>query len=346
MARLQKRADGRYQRSITDKNGKRVYFYGTSERELNRKILEYRESQERGRTFGEVAEEWWEEAKPNLAYQTMRGYTSSYERALEEFKNQRISDIQPKDIQTMFKRMALHDYAQKTIANQRIVLNQIFNYAIVEGDLQYNPCASVKIPKGCKKTVREAASTSDEEKILQSDHEWLFPLFALLTGLRKGEILALQWSDIDFEQNIITVNKSIEYKGNVPSVKQPKTESGVRVVPLLQMLSNRLHKGERGYIFSEDGGKNPYRKKRYDLLWRDYCRDVGITCTAHQLRHSYATIAVEENVNPKDLQNALGHADITTTMNVYAEARKKSVDKVAEILNNRYNDVNLMSDPH
>ena len=336
MARLQKRADGRYQRSITDKNGKRIYFYGTSERELNQKILAYTEAQQKGRTFGEVAEQWWGEAIENLAYQTVRGYTSSYERAVAEFGEQNIDSIQPKDIQLMFKRMALQDYAQKTIANQRIVLNQVFNYAIVEGELQYNPCTSVKIPKGCKKTVREAATTSDEEKILHSDHEWLFPLFALLTGLRKGEILALQWEDINFEENTITVNKSIEYKGNIPCVKPPKTESGTRIVPLLQMLSNRLKMGGRGYIFSEDGGKSPYRKKRYDLLWRDYSKEVGITCTAHQLRHSYATVAVEEDVNPKDLQNALGHADISTTMNIYAMARKKSVEKVAEKLNAKY----------
>jgi integrase len=336
MARLQKRADGRYQRSITDKNGKRVYFYGTSERELNQKILAYTEAQQKGRTFGEVADKWWSEAIENLAYQTVRGYTSSYERAVAEFGEQNIDSIQPKDIQLMFKRMALQDYAQKTIANQRIVLNQVFNYAIVEGELQYNPCTSVKIPKGCKKTVREAATTSDEEKILRSEHEWLFPLFALLTGLRKGEILALQWEDINFEENTITVNKSIEYKGNIPCVKPPKTESGTRIVPLLQMLSNRLKKGGRGYVFSEDGGKSPYRKKRYDLLWRDYSKEVGITCTAHQLRHSYATVAVEEDVNPKDLQNALGHADISTTMNIYAMARKKSVEKVAEKLNAKY----------
>lgn len=338
MAKLQKRADGRYQRSITDpKTGKRVYFYGTSEREINRKILDYTKQIEKGRTFSDVAKEWWDDAVGSLAYQTVRGYTSSYERALEEFGDRDISEIQPKDIQLMFKRMALQDYASKTIANQRIVLNQVFNYAIIEGEIQYNPCSSVKIPKGCKRTVREAASVTDEEKILNSDHQWLFPLFALLTGLRKGEILALQWRDIDFDNSIINVTKSVEYKGNIPCIKPPKTESGTRVVPLLKMLSNRLCAGDKAhYIFSEDGGKSPYRKKRYDLLWRDYCRDVGINCTAHQLRHSYATIAVEEDVNPKDLQNALGHSDIATTMNVYAMARKKSVDKVADKLNSRY----------
>ena len=339
MAKLQKRADGRYQRSITDKNGKRVYFYGTSERELNRKILEYQEEQARSRTFSEIADAWWSEAYDQLAHQTVKGYKPALAKALEEFGEDPIDVIQPKDIQSFFKIMALQGYAAKTIANHRIVLNQIFNYAIVEGELQYNPCVSIKIPRTAKKTPREAASTSDEDKILHSDHEWLFPLFALLTGLRKGEILALQWKDIDFDTNIIHVTKSIEHVGEEPRIKTPKTESGTRIVPLLSVLKQRIepHRNKPDkFIFSDDGGKTPLRNKRYHKLYSDYSKEVGITCTAHQLRHSYATIAVEEDVNPKDLQNALGHADITTTMNIYAEARKKSVEKVAEKLNLRY----------
>lgn len=339
MAKLQKRADGRYQRSITDKNGKRVYFYGTSERELNRKILEYQEEQERGRTFKDVAEEWWNDWQEQLSAQTIKGYRSALARVIEDLGSERIKNIQPKDVQALFKKMAVQDFAQKTIANHRIIINQIFDYAIVNGEIQFNPCASVKIPKGCKKTIREAASTSDEEKILQSDHEWLFPLFALLTGLRKGEILALQWGDIDFDNNLIHVTKSVEFLNDLPRIKSPKTASGVRVVPLLDVLKQRIlpHKAQKHvYLFSKDGGASPYRAKQYDRLWAKYANEIGISCTAHQLRHSYATIAVEEDVNPKDLQNALGHADITTTMNVYAEARKKSVEKVAEKLNSRY----------
>lgn len=339
MARLQKRADGRYQRSITDKNGKRVYFYGTSERELNRKILAYQEAQTRCKTFEELADLWWGEAYEQLASQTVKGYKPAMARAIEEFGNDPIDVIQPKDIQQFYKEMALQGFSSKTIANHRIVLNQIFNFAILEGEIQYNPCVSVKIPKATKKQPREAASTTDEDKILQSDHEWLFPLFALLTGLRKGEILALQWRDIDFESNVIHVTKSIEHIGEEPRVKTPKTESGTRIVPLLSVLKERIepYKGRPNqFIFSEDGGKTPLRNKRYQKLFTDYCKEVGISCTAHQLRHSYATIAVEEDVNPKDLQNALGHADITTTMNIYAEARKKSVEKVAEKLNSRF----------
>ena len=337
---MKKRSDGRYVKVITDsKTHKRISFYGQSAREVNRKIFEYQERVERGSTFAEIAEAWWEEAQDELASQTVGGYKAALKRAIAHYGDRYVKDIQPKDILALFKKMTAADYAGKTIANQRIVFNQIFDYAILHNEIQFNPCSSVKVPKNAKKTVRHAATDDDEKRILTSNHEWLFPLVALLTGLRKGEILALQWRDIDFDAGTISVTKSIEHINNKPHVKPPKTESGNRVVPLLTVLAQRLYplrSKPNYYIFSDDGGKTPLYKQRYNRLYALYSEEVGITCTAHQLRHSYATIAVEEDVNPKDLQNALGHADIATTMNVYAEARKRSVEKVAAKLNAKY----------
>jgi len=337
------RSDSRLCKTVTDpRTGKRKYFYGETQREINKKILEYQTKLDSGRTFGEIADLWWSEAEEDLASQTVGGYRAALKRANENYGDLPIKDIQPKDIQALFKKMALESYAQKTIANQRIVLNQIFNYAIIEGDIQYNPCASVKIPKGTKKTIREPASPEDEARILSSHHPWLFPLVSLLTGLRKGEILALKWGDIDFVENTIEITKSVEHINNKPHIKPPKTEQGNRLVPLLLLLKSRLlplrGKPEH-YVFSDDGGKSPLHKQRYNRLWELYANEVGITCTSHQLRHSYATIAVEEDVNPKDLQNALGHADISTTMNIYAAARKRSVKKVAQKLDAKYSSV-------
>ena len=337
---MKKRSDGRYVKVITDpKTHKRISFYGSTAREVNQKLLEYERKQENGKTFGEVADEWWDEAEPELASQTVGNYRTALRRATDYFGTDYIRDIAPRDIQAFLKNLASQQYATKTIANHRIVINQIFTYAIVSGDLIHNPCLSVKVPKGTGKTTREPASGNDEQKILESDHPWLFPLFALLTGLRKGEILALQWKDIDFEQNTIEVTKSVEHISNRPHIKPPKTENGYRTVPLLNVLKERLipHVTKPDdYIFSRDGGHSPLHKETYNDLYERYCKEVGITCTAHQLRHSYATIAVEEDINPKDLQNALGHADISTTMNVYAAARKRSVEKVAAKLNERY----------
>ena len=168
----------------------------------------------------------------------------------------------------------------------------------------------------------------------------MFPLFALLSGLRKQEILALQWKDIDFDENIISVTKAIEHVGQKPHIKSTKTESGVREVPLLDILKNKLLNKQgcpESYIFSQNNGKSPLTENQFERAYKKYCSEVGISCSSRQLRHSYATVAVEEDIAPKDLQNALGHADITTTMNVYAAARKKSIEKVANKLNSRYN---------
>ena len=329
-----RRKDGRFRKIV---NG--ITFYGYSERELNRKILDYKEKKEFGPLFEEVADKWWSEVYESFAAQTLRGYAPAYKRALQELSTYRITDITPRDILDIYKNMALSGYSKKTIANQRIIYNQIFDYAVVNGYIQYNPCTSVKIPNAKKSTTIQPASYEDEEKILKSKNPWLFPIIALLTGLRKQEILALQWKDIDFENNIITVNKAVEHIGKTPRIKDTKTEAGNRDVPLLLRLKEELSSfvGEPdSYILSDDGGKTPLSEHRFERLYANYSKDVGISCSSRQLRHSYATVAVEEDIQTKDLQNALGHADISTTMNVYAAARKKSIQKVADKLNSRY----------
>jgi integrase len=332
---MKKRADGRYRKIVDGKA-----FYGDSEREVYKKILEYTEKKERGNTFAEIADKWWSDVYDNLASQTLRGYKPAYARALSELGGTYVKDITPRDMSAIFKRMAIQGFSKKTISNQRIIYNQILDYAVVNGDIQFNPCASVKLPSTAKKsTVIKPASDEDEQKILASDHQWLFPLFALLSGLRKQEILALQWKDIDFDENIISVTKAVEHVGQTPHIKSTKTDSGVREVPLLNILKDRLFPEQgnpNAYIFSQNNGKTPLTENQFERAYKKYCDEVGITCSSRQLRHSYATVAVEEDIAPKDLQNALGHADITTTMNVYAAARKKSIEKVATKLNSRY----------
>lgn len=338
---MKKRSDGRYRKTVKDETtGKTIYFYGMTEREVNRKMLDYERKKARGKTFAEVADAWWTEVYDTLAHQTLRSYKAAYKRILEEFGSELITDILPQDVSVFYRRLAGLSYSQKTMYNHRVLLNQIFNEAILQGEIDINPCAAAKMPKGCKKKIARTAATPEEEaRIMASEHPWTFPIVALLTGLRKGEILALQWKDIDFEKNTINVYKSVEHIGKKPHIKAPKTDNGYRLVPLLDVLRDRLYplKGDpEAYIYSEDGGKTPLSEHRYTRLYKDYCRDVGITSTAHQLRHSFATIAVEIDVNPKDLQNALGHADISTTMNIYAEAREKSAKKVANKFNEYY----------
>lgn len=338
---MKKRKDGRYVKMVDG-----VLFYGATEREVYRKIMDFTEKKASGAIFADVAEAWWRDTYESLAAQTLKVYKPAFEEVLNFFARETIKDITPRDISIFLKTLATRKLAYKTIANRRTVLNQIFNYAILQGHIQFNPCASAQLPRNLTKETRLPATESEEQKILESDHPWLFPLFALLTGLRKGEILALQWEDIDFERKTITVTKSIEYLGNVPHVKAPKTAAGVRIVPLLDKLAERLKPMQcdpKHFVFSETNGATPITNKRYHTMYTQYQQEVGITATAHQLRHSYATVAVEAGVDPKALQNALGHTTITMTMDIYAKARKRAITDVADKLNSMYS-VGIRSD--
>lgn len=324
-------------KTLTDpRTGKRVFFYGNSEREINKKIMEYSAKIEHGRTFSEVASDWWEEAEPELAYQSIKTYKPAMRRALNEFGSDMIKEIRAQDINLYLKRLAREGLATKTIANQRLVCNLIFSYGVLHGDLEVNPCASVSTPS-TKKATRTAASASDEEIIKRSADIWLFPTFALYTGMRKGEILALQWKDIDFKNNIIRVTKSVYHEGDHPRIKSPKTEAGNRIVPLLKPLRailDNMEKKPDNYIIS-DTGKTPLTNRRFITLSKHYMAETGVTCTAHQLRHSFATIAFEADVPIKSVQEILGHKQLSTTMDIYTDFRKKSVDAAAEILNSK-----------
>ena len=109
---LKKRADGRYVRAIKDeRTGKRVYFYGSSEREINKKILDYAARAEKGRLFSEVAGDWFRETLEKIAHNTISNYKTAYHRALEEFGDLSISDIKPKDIGIYLRKLAKQGYS-------------------------------------------------------------------------------------------------------------------------------------------------------------------------------------------------------------------------------------------
>lgn len=334
---MKRREDGRMVKSITDpRTGKRLYFYGKSEREVNRKILEFTAESTRTRTFNEIVDEWWTEAKSSLAYQSIKSYKPAVERAKAEFGDMMISDIHPKNITLFLRRLSKDGMALRTLANQRSVINMAFNHAVLENYIEVNPCTAVQLPKASKKATRTAASTTDEEIVKATYDVWLFPYIALMTGMRKGEILALQWKDIDFDENLISVTKSVYHEGDRPYIKEPKTKAGCRSVPLLRPLKDVLinikQDSPETYIISDDGIK-PLTNRRFITLMKHYKEETGAECTAHQLRHSFATIAFECGVPIKSVQEILGHKQLSTTMDIYTDFRAKSMTEAADILN-------------
>ena len=339
MAKLKKRKDGRYCKQITI-NGKRHCFYGFSEREITKKILEFEEKEQNSVKFKCIAEDWWDEHESTLAEQSKRVYKRSMDELIDEFGDIYITDIKPKDITVFYKCIAAQGLSQKTIEKRRMVLSLIFDYAINNDMLQYNIVTSVKIPKGLPKAKRDPASPEDERKIKESFDVWALPYIALYTGMRKGEILALKWEDIDFTEDLIDVTKSVAHKGDKPFVKDTKTKKGTRKVILLAPLKEKLLKFKKGkksadYVISDDG-KKPLTNRRYITLMDNFHEKTGTCCTAHQLRHSFSTIALECGLEPKIIQELLGHEQISTTLDIYTSVRKESLNQAKELLNKKF----------
>ena len=300
--RKKRRKNGK--QKIQGKNGRRPahraaeIFLRKNRERGDAKVLLFTESIEKGRTFAEVADEWWGDTLERIEHQTQKGYKPAMQRALAHFGKVPVKDIKPRDI-LRFLNSLKNKFAAKTLATQRMIINLILDTAVLAGDIDVNPCTTVKVPKG-ERNIRKAASPEDEAKVKAAKDAWLFPFFALMSGMRKGEILATQWKDINFDEGFIEVTKSVEFIGNQPRIKAPKTDAGVRLVPLLDALRERLlmekDRTAEHFIFSDTGGKTPLTFKRYEILYKHYQKEVGVTCTAHQLRHSFATVAFELGV--------------------------------------------------
>lgn len=335
---MKKRPDGRYVKVITDpKTHKRISFYGKSPREVNQKILKHESIVTKGFTFDEVADEWWDTEVEKLSPGTARGYKYATERIKAAWEGIYISELLPSDINKFLLDLAKKDFAKKTVKNHKIIINRIFHFATVQGYIKHNPAHDAELPRNLKQTVRHPATVSEEQIIKQSVDVWLLPYLALTTGMRKGEMLGLKWEDVDLEKNVIYVRRSVCFVPQ-PVLKMPKTEAGIRKIPIIPSLHEELKKRKgkaKDFVF---GGESPMTHRAYCRAYKKYKAATGVEATAHQLRKSFATMAVDSNVPPDVLKAIIGHKDISTTMNIYAEVRDYRLKEAESLLENQFKD--------
>ena len=233
---MTRRKDGRWQEAVTI-NNKRVYFYGKSKQEVLKKIRDYKEHEETGKTFEEVADEWWTFHEPTLGPITSKGYLPAIRRAKEALCGP-VREVSATDVNRYILSLARLQYARKTVSNHLAVVNQIMKYAVQNGYIQTNPAREVDVPKGLSKTPREMPTAEEIQIIKQTTDEpmGMFAYWIMYTGCRRSELLALTWNDVDLKARTITINKSRYQLHNKTYTKEPKTESGYRVLPILDKL--------------------------------------------------------------------------------------------------------------
>lgn len=311
-------------------------------------------------TFKEVAEEWYDWKWEQISDNTKQCYSPYYARLIDEIGDIPISDVNAADIQRIILRMKDEGYAAKTVKTLKIVAGMIMNYAITMDPplITFNPVSAITVPRGlpkAKRTAPEEDVRSIIDKNVRSAYFGLFPFLLAYSGCRKGEALALTWGDIDFQDKTIRVNKAYAYPNGIPQLKEPKTESGVREIPLFPKLEEELlhfkpkKAKDTDLIFPMPGNK-PMQDNAYKRHWLHWAKDVGLAVddpthtkgkngriytkhnwspavTAHQLRHLFVTMCFEAGIDAETTKNWAGHADIQTTLQIYTSLRNSHEQK-------------------
>lgn len=353
--------------------------------------------------FDEFAEKWLEDVKGDLTYTTYESYRHIVNnKIIPYFKGYKITKIKIPLVEAFYKELSKNN-SYATVKKCDVVLGSIFKTAIRLEMIENNPCSNAKLPKVNKitnelkfftpeqslqflnsleltyKTTYKGHKRVDdtgksyfvndytEARTVPIQYKVFFNI-ALFCGLRKGEILALNWEDIDFENNVLFVNKSVSKSENGVAYKCPKTYTSIRTVPIpkeiilllkqyrIEYNQTRLMLGSywkgTGNLFIQADGQlmgrsTPYQYfkrhlKRYNdwVVSSDKAKENNLlplpTIPLHGLRHSCATLLNYLDVNIIDISNILGHAQTSTTMNIYAHSFEKqkrvASDKIDEFL--------------
>ena len=350
MAKYHQRKDGLFE-SIRTINGKRVAFRGKTCREVDRKILEYNDKQELGRKFPEIADEWEREHEKEVSESTRRVYSFAVKRLKAAFQGL-ASEVRPLDVKRYIAAFEREGRAANSVQIELAVCKMIFAHAVLSGDIDVSPAAEVKRSRGLPAKKREALTEEQEAAvkaagIAQEACWWLFGYLLLYTGMRRGEALALSYSDIDRKAGVIHVNKKLSYAaGQFPKLEANlKSKNGLRDIPLLPPLAAALPKNRVGLVFpGEDGGF--MRASEIQRNWRAYCRDIGLNeiqrtddgklvetfpITPHCFRHSFATICYEAGLDPRQAAGILGDTP-EVLESVYTHLRDNRKRTAADLL--------------
>ncbi|MGM8140072.1 tyrosine-type recombinase/integrase [Enterococcus italicus] len=307
-------------------------------------------------TFEEVYGDWLEEYRKLVKSSTLINTEAIFKNhIIPEFGDTAIDKITLQDCQKF-----MNDLSDKiqTFGKTMNYIGSVFDYAMRVELITRNPVKLIKKPpKKMSLKVEEDLNFYDKEQLKlflkyaekgTNYRAYVFFRLAAFTGARKSEILALQWSDIDFEAKILTINKSLSKTREGYIISTTKNSSSVRKISLdentLEIIKKFYHdESLDSLIFkSESNGILPITKPRKWLIRIQDNIDKDLDqplkrITTHGFRHTHASLLFEAGAGIKEVQMRLGHADIQTTMNVYTHVTNHAREQLAEKFNTYIN---------
>ena len=261
---------------------------------------------------------------------------------LPYFGNKRVNDITAADIRQWQNELIKMGYSPtylKTINNQ---LSAIFNYAVRYYDLKSNPCAKAGSMGKSKAEEMDFWTGEEFRKFIDSVMNKRLSYMAFMTmywtGMRMGELLALNQKDVDIEKKTISITKSYQRLGKKDVITPPKTPKSKRVITIPEFLAADIKDYmDSLYDLQEDDRLFPITKYYLEHEMQRGIKESGVKrIRVHDLRHSHASMLIELGFSPLEIANRLGHEKVETTLNTYSHLYPNKQTKLAERLDREY----------
>lgn len=384
MASIEKRGKDSFRLIVEvgyDAKGKRVKRTKTVKakgiREAEKELVKFQTEVEAGEyiapdkmSFDAFLEVWREKyGQKHLEVKTLETYDIMLKNhILPRIGHSRISELKPIHIMNLLDELSQEGsrkdgksggLASSSIRFVHRILKDVFERATEWRIIKVNPVSAVKRPK----IHDREAEVYDEHEVevlfdaLEKEpiHWRIMITMALTTGLRRGELLGLEWKHVDLEHGTIDVIQSLSHSRGINILKEPKTKNSKRKVAipdtllhdlrayythathLRRLLGDRWQGGEEFHVFFSETGK-PFYHTAPGKWFRRFIERVGLKkIRFHDLRHTSATLLINQGVHAKIISSRLGHADIRTTMNIYGHALRTADHAAANTFNRLLN---------
>ena len=361
---ISKRKDGRVDAYLTiyDLDGPRVIRTTKKTKEEARRWLnEKRYQRDQGMlystdaqriTFGEYLDRWLKTIKSTVSRHAYIDYEGKVRLHLKPALGKvRLKDLTAMDLQNLYAPKTQAGASPRLVEYIHVTARKALEQAEAWELVRKNVARHAKPPKKrhSEKRVLDATHVARFLEAAQGDRFEALYIVALTTGMRRGELLGLKWEDLDLERGYLRIQRSLDTLYGPAVEKAPKRESAKRAIKLLpeavealeahrrRQLKERLRAGprwqERGYVFPSNKGTPMSGDNLRNRNFRSILEKANLPkLTFHELRHTFATLQLTIGQQPKVVQEILGHASITQTMNTYSHVIEGMQEEAAERL--------------